>query len=114
MSAAAAGDDAGLDAAELTAELLRECRTAAAAAAAELDTQAKEVALLRSAWPLRFLQLLTRDGASERATAVQRAALEAAAEQHADSGEPQPSEAEPEQLITVRERGAVLCSCVRM
>jgi hypothetical protein len=97
--------DAGLDAAQLTAELLRECRTAAAAAAAELDTQAREVALLRAAWPVRWFQLLTREGAGERATAVQRAALEAAVAQHTDGGEP--SEAQPELLITVR---APLCA----
>lgn len=62
------------DTALLTAEVLRECRAAAAAATAQLRAGDDELAALRSAWPLKWAQLLARPGVGERAAAAQHAA----------------------------------------
>ncbi len=69
----------GADDGGLTAELLRECRTAAAAVAAEAEAEAEETAALRGRWPLKWSELVARGGVSDRAAAAQTAAAELAA-----------------------------------
>jgi hypothetical protein len=61
--------------AELTAELLRECRGAASAAAAELQSRERELAALSARWPQPWSKLLAPgSGGRERAADAQAAA----------------------------------------
>lgn len=91
--------------AELTADLLRECRGAASAVAAELQTRERELAALDAPWPQPWSKLLEPgSGGRERAADAQAAVELRTSQQFASDG---PSKLEGEQLEEVR-----CCECL--
>ena len=92
--------------AELTAELLRECRGAASAAAAELEAREREVAALNSRWPKRWPMLLEPGSVHERAADAQAAAELRGAQPPSDDG---PSKEDGKLLEAVRAEPQFWC-----
>ena len=92
--------------AELTAELLRECRGAASAAAAELEAREREVAALNSRWPKRWPMLLEPGSVHERAADAQAAAELRGAQPPSDDG---PSKEDGQLLEAVRAEPQFWC-----
>ena len=62
--------------AELTPDLLRECRGAASAVAAELEAREREVAALNARWPKRWPLLLEPGSVGQQRAADAQAAAE--------------------------------------
>ena len=86
--------------AELTPDLLRECRGAASAAAAELEAREREVAALNARWPKRWPVLLEPGCVGqERAADAQAAAELRGAQPPCDDG---PSKEDAKLLEEVR------------